>query len=159
MICLVLVQRTVHTHQLFLIGPAYTSTQQLSLTVSVSSGVHNYPSLLLDPYVKVCLVHKGKKVHRWKSTVKKNTLTPVFNEQFHFGTHHMDLNDMRLDLVVMDYDRFSRDDFVGFVEVGPQVPNETGCAHWEEMVGAPYQAISRWHSILPSSELEHAHTM
>lgn len=87
--------------------------------------------------------------------MKKNTLTPIFNEQFQFNIHNMDLDDIHMDLIVMDYDRFSSDDLVGKVAVGPKVQTETGRAHWEEMVGAPYQAISRWHPILQSSELKH----
>ena len=106
-------------------------------------------SLPPDPYVKVSLRHKNKKVHRWKSTTKKNTLTPIYNEQFQFSVHQMDLPDVRIDFVMMDYDRFSRDDLIGVVEAGPEVENETGTAHWDEMIGAPNQTVSRWHPIIP----------
>ena len=89
-------------------------------------------------------------MYKWKSVVKKNTLAPTFNEQFQIPIHNMDLDQMRMDFIVMDYDRFSSDDTVGKVLIGPSVRTETGRAHWEEMVGAPYQPVSRWHTIVPS---------
>ena len=40
------------------------------------------PPLSTDPYVKVYILHKGKKHDKWKSTIKRNTLLPIFNEPF-----------------------------------------------------------------------------
>ena len=104
-----------------------------------------------DPYMKLMLVHKDRKLQKWKSTVKKHTLTPTYNEQFQFSVQHLDMNHVRLDFTLMDYDRFSRDDLMGVVSVGGGVADETGRAHWEELMSAPNQVISRWHPImLPS---------
>ena len=106
------------------------------------------------------LFHKGKNVHKWKSSVKKHTLAPIFNEQFQFNIYNMDLKDLQLDFIIMDYDRFSHDDFVGRVQVGPSVSDEMGRTHWDEMVTASNQPISRWHPISPSDkDREHARTL
>lgn len=37
-----------------------------------------------DPYVKIVLQHNGKRLKKKKTTVKKNTLNPYFNESFSF---------------------------------------------------------------------------
>ncbi|XP_016428070.1 synaptotagmin-2-like [Sinocyclocheilus rhinocerous] len=39
---------------------------------------------LSDPYVKIVLQHNGKRLKKKKTTVKKNTLNPYFNESFSF---------------------------------------------------------------------------
>lgn len=37
-----------------------------------------------DPYVKIVLQQNGKRIKKKKTTVKKNTLNPYFNESFSF---------------------------------------------------------------------------
>lgn len=38
----------------------------------------------LDPYVKINLLQNGKRLKKKKTTVKKNTLNPYYNESFSF---------------------------------------------------------------------------
>lgn len=42
------------------------------------------PLRVSDPYVKIVLQHNGKRLKKKKTTVKKNTLNPYFNESFSF---------------------------------------------------------------------------
>ena len=39
---------------------------------------------LLDPYVKISLMQNGKRVKKKKTTIKKCTLNPYYNESFTF---------------------------------------------------------------------------
>ena len=110
-----------------------------------------------DPYVKVYLVYQGRRVVKWKSTVKRNTLVAVFNEPFQFDLEKKDINHVGLEIVVMDYDRFTRNDYIGTVLLGANVHHHSGRSHWTDTIGTSQQRIiSRWHSIkpnLPQTEL------
>ena len=107
-----------------------------------------------DPYVKVNLFHRGKRVAKWRSPIKKHTLVPVFNEPFQFDIYSLETTELSMDIIVMDYDRFSHDQVVGIVRLGTTVLDEMGKTHWDEMLATPNSAISRWHSIVPLKEGE-----
>lgn len=81
--------------------------------------------------------------------MKRNTLIPIFNESFQFDLSEMDVKEVALEVLMMDYDRFSRNDVVGVVYIGEQVPHDTGRQHWEQIMSQPNTSISNWHSILP----------
>ncbi len=102
-----------------------------------------------DPYVKVFLVHKGVRRVKWKSSIKRNTLKPVFNESFEFDVSPVDVKDVSLEVMVMDYDHFTRNHPIGVVLFGMTESVESGISHWEKVFSSPYVSISHWHSILP----------
>lgn len=101
------------------------------------------------------MVFGGKRQKKWKSTVKKNTLAPVFNEPFHFDiSKGVSISDVHLEVLLMDYDRFSRDDVIGVILLGGEKHGYgTGRTHWTEMLQSPQHTISQWHSVLPSSSI------
>ena len=103
-----------------------------------------------DPYVKVYLVYQGRQVEKWKSCVKKNTLVATFNEPFQFDLENKDINHVELEIVILDYNRFSRNDLMGTVQLGANARQHSGYSHWTDVVTTPWQRISRWHSIEPA---------
>ena len=79
--------------------------------------------------------------------MKKKTLVPIYNEQFQFDITDYDISHTRLDVYVMDYDRLSRNDVMGMIQLGEKVPHSSGQQHWREMLSSPRTPISRWHSL------------
>lgn len=129
------------------------SVQQSLLALLDCWYKHNISIWLLpaDPFVKLYLLHKGKRQRKWKTTVKKNTLVAVFNESFQLDLGKMNLKDISLDFVVMDYDRFKRDNKIGIITIGEQSAHESGRNHWADMLSSPGHTVSQWHSIMPFS--------
>ncbi|TTF26770.1 Synaptotagmin-7 [Bagarius yarrelli] len=66
-----------------------------------------------DPYVKVWLMHKDKRVEKKKTVVMKRCLNPVFNESFPFDVPAHVLRETTIVITVMDKDRLSRNDVIG----------------------------------------------
>ena len=69
----------------------------------------SYASLKLlafsDPYVKVSLMCRSKRIKKKKTTVKKNTLNPVYNEAIVFDVPNINVEEVYLIIKVVDYDR------------------------------------------------------
>lgn len=68
-----------------------------------------------DPYVKVWLMHKDKRVEKKKTVTMKRCLNPVFNESFPFDVPAHVLRETTIIITVMDKDRLSRNDVIGKV--------------------------------------------
>jgi Ca2+-dependent lipid-binding protein len=55
--------------------------------------------------VKVYLLCEGKRIKKKKTTVKKATLNPVYNEALVFDVPAENIEDVSLIVKVIDYDR------------------------------------------------------
>ncbi|CAG0886268.1 unnamed protein product [Darwinula stevensoni] len=79
-----------------------------------------------DPYVKITIL--PEKSPKYSTKVKRNSLNPVFEEEFPFALRKGQINGRVLKITVCDYDKFSRRYTIGYVcfplsEVG--LTNET----------------------------------
>uniref|UniRef100_A0A1D5R027 Synaptotagmin-7 n=1 Tax=Macaca mulatta TaxID=9544 RepID=A0A1D5R027_MACMU len=68
-----------------------------------------------DPYVKVWLMYKDKRVEKKKTVTMKRNLNPIFNESFAFDIPTEKLRETTIIITVMDKDRLSRNDVIGKV--------------------------------------------
>lgn len=59
----------------------------------------------LDPYVKVSLMCDGRRLKKRKTSTKRNTLNPVYNEAIVFDVPPENIDQISLLIAVMDYDR------------------------------------------------------
>ena len=61
--------------------------------------------ILTDPYVKISLMCEGKRIKKRKTSVKKVTLNPVYNEAMVFDVPRENVDDIYMIIKVIDYDR------------------------------------------------------
>ncbi len=97
-----------------------------------------------DPYVKIWLMHEGKKNEKKKTVIKEKTLNPVFNESFIFNVPYERIRQTSLNISVMDYDRMGRNELIGQLVLGSKSgPMEV--KHWNEMFAKSRQPVAQWH--------------
>eukprot|EP00112_Aurelia_sp_Birch-Aquarium-sp1_P010756 Seg229.5 transcript_id=Seg229.5/GoldUCD/mRNA.D3Y31 product="Synaptotagmin 1" pseudo=true protein_id=Seg229.5/GoldUCD/D3Y31 len=109
------------------------------------------PGGVSDPYVRITLFEDGKKVKLKKSTVKKQTLNPYYNEQFYFIVAPEKIEKSAIEFMVMDYDLIGKADVIGQIRIGagtygPQL------RHWRDMLRNPRKPMPQWHMLRPKSK-------
>ncbi|XP_067830284.1 synaptotagmin-1-like [Heptranchias perlo] len=108
---------------------------------------------LSDPYVKIQLMQNGKRLKKKKTTIKKNTLNPYYNESFSFEVPFEQIQKVQVVITVLDYDKLGKNEAIGKSFVGC---NATGAElrHWSDMLANPRRPIAQWHTLQPEEEVD-----
>lgn len=96
-----------------------------------------------DPYVRISLVVDGKKVKRKKTSVKRSTTSPVWNEALTFNISSDLLPKCNLEVTVLDHDLIGHGEFVGRCIIGPNRPDAEG-KHWNDMLNNHRKSMAMW---------------
>ena len=118
-------------------------------TVQFTSIKYMFCSVLFisDPYVKIYLLYNNQRIAKKKTHVKKRTLNPVFNESFLFDVPYNEgLQNISLEFLVLDWDRMTKNEVVGRLEIGARTrgPQQH---HWNEVMNCPRKQIAEWHKL------------
>ncbi|KAG7472127.1 hypothetical protein MATL_G00105270 [Megalops atlanticus] len=108
---------------------------------------------LSDPYVKIHLLQNGKRLKKKKTTVKKNTLNPYYNESFSFEIPLEQMQKIQAVITVLDYDKIGKNDAIGKIFVGSKATG-TELRHWSDMLANPRRPIAQWHPLKPEEEVD-----
>ncbi|VDK47966.1 unnamed protein product [Anisakis simplex] len=108
---------------------------------------------LSDPYVKIVLLQGGKRLKKKKTSIKKCTLNPYYNESFSFEVPFEQIQKVSLMITVMDYDKLGSNDAIGRCLLGCSA---TGAElrHWMDMLASPRRPIAQWHTLGPVEDPE-----
>ncbi|XP_006874832.1 PREDICTED: synaptotagmin-10-like [Chrysochloris asiatica] len=101
----------------------------------------------VNPYVKVSLMCEGRRLKKRKTTTKKNTLNPVYNEAIIFDIPPENVDQVSLSIAVMDYDRVGHNEVIGVCRTGLDAEG-LGRDHWNEMLAYHRKPITHWHPLL-----------
>ncbi|XP_022112239.1 synaptotagmin-6-like [Acanthaster planci] len=99
-----------------------------------------------DPFVKVTLIQGGKRFKKKKTTVKKNSCDPVWNEAIIFNVPASALKTCCLEIMVVDYDLLGQSGKMGMVLVGEECSG-LGKTHWNDMTQSPRKPVAMWHTL------------
>nr|WDE41106.1 synaptotagmin [Phoronopsis harmeri] len=101
---------------------------------------------LSDPYVKLSLMLNGKRIKKKKTTVKKCTLNPYYNESFTFEVPFEQIQKVQMYITVVDHDRIGSSEPIGRVILGCNASG-TELRHWSDMLANPRRPIAQWHTL------------
>ncbi|KAG8257224.1 Synaptotagmin-9 [Homalodisca vitripennis] len=102
-----------------------------------------------DPYVKVYLVCNGKRIRKKRTSVKRSTLSPVYNEALTFDVPASNIDNVSLIIKVIDYDRIGSDELMGCAAIGSSFIG-AGRDHWLKMLECPRDNVAQWYPLLES---------
>ncbi|VDN04153.1 unnamed protein product [Thelazia callipaeda] len=99
-----------------------------------------------DPYVKISLLPLTNKTHRQKTSTKKRTLNPEFNETLTFVIPYKDLPKKTLQIDVFDKDVGKHDDYIGSILLSTSAKGERQ-KQWNNCIQNPGYEFEQWHKL------------
>ncbi|XP_026222403.1 synaptotagmin VIII isoform X2 [Anabas testudineus] len=105
-----------------------------------------------DPYVKVQLTLDKRKWKKRKTSIKKKTLNPYYNESFTFDVSFEQIQRVNLVISVWDYDTMTRNDAMGKIFLGCDAAGNQ-LRHWADMLSNPRRPVAQWHSLLSAQQV------
>nr|XP_020028456.1 double C2-like domain-containing protein gamma [Castor canadensis] len=125
------------------------SSQRGGLLVGVLRCAHLAPmdaNGYSDPFVRLFLHPNSGKKSKYKTSVRRKTLNPEFNEEFFYAGPREELAQKVLLVSVWDYDLGTADDFIGGVQLSGQASGEC-LRHWHECLGRSDRRLELWHPL------------
>ncbi|XP_049429335.1 synaptotagmin VIII isoform X2 [Epinephelus fuscoguttatus] len=105
-----------------------------------------------NPYVKVQLALDKRKWRKRKTSTKKKTLNPYYNESFTFDVTFEQIQRVNLVISLWDHDAISRNDAMGKIFLGCDASGNQ-LRHWADMLSNPRRPVAQWHSLLSAEQV------
>ncbi|XP_035011719.2 synaptotagmin VIII isoform X1 [Hippoglossus stenolepis] len=105
-----------------------------------------------DPYVKVQLALDKRKWKKKKTSIRKKTLNPYYNESFTFDVTFQQIQRVNLVISLWDHDAVSRNDAMGKIFLGCDATGNQ-LRHWADMLSNPRRPVAQWHSLLLAKQV------
>jgi Ca2+-dependent lipid-binding protein len=103
--------------------------------------------IVADPFVKVTLCQGDRSIKTRKTSTKKNTIDPVFNESISFNVTPECLSTCSVIVTVWGHNSKAKDDFVGRIVLGKYATGPFEVTHWNRMVQCQRSPVAQWHTL------------
>lgn len=111
-----------------------------------SSANRSFCFSFIDSYVKVSLTSRdNKKIKKKKTSTKKSSSNPVWNEALSFDVTEEDLKHCHLVVSVVNC-HHGHSPLLGTCVLGYRGHGQ-GAVHWENMVQSPRKSTAMWHQL------------
>ena len=87
----------------------------------------------------------GKKIKRKKTSVRRGSVSPVWNEPLTFNIPAEILPKVSLEICVVDYDLIGQGETLGRCVLGTIHNTGEGMEHWKEMITNQRKSVAMWH--------------
>lgn len=74
------------------------------------------------------MFYKNQRIVKKRSTIKRATQSPVYNECFTFNIPNNEIDGIHLDIILFDYDRHMKHEPIGMFSIGKEVSQ-----HWNDV--------------------------
>ena len=95
--------------------------------------------------MKVSLLCAGRRIKKKKTSAKRNTLNPTWNEALVFSLGKEFLSNSTIEFLVYNDNLLGNSEPMGKVAVGPTSSGEQ-LAHWNDIMNSK-NAMARWHHL------------
>ncbi|UJR31586.1 hypothetical protein I4U23_019073 [Adineta vaga] len=103
---------------------------------------------LINPYFKIYMFYKGQRIVKKRSSIKRTTQCPVYNECFTFHIPENDLQNIYFDIILFDYDHHMKHEPIGIFSIGNHT-NERN-QHWHDVCHRQIsKQIAQWYELKP----------
>ncbi|GAB6025874.1 Synaptotagmin-17 [Chamberlinius hualienensis] len=100
------------------------------------------------PFVRISLVQGSKLMKSRKTSCKRNTIDPEFNEMFSFDVHPSILSEVSVVITVWDSNPgMAKNDFIGRVVIGQHSSGPNEITHWKRMLQMQRSTVDQWHTL------------
>lgn len=87
--------------------------------------------------------------------MKKNTLTPYFNEVFVFEVPFSQIQHVDVVISVWDHDKVTKNEPIGKLFLGCRATGNQ-LRHWSDMLSNPRRPLAQWHILQPPEVVDKA---
>ncbi|CAF3578270.1 unnamed protein product [Adineta steineri] len=109
---------------------------------------------LINPYFKIYMFYKGQRIIKKRSSIKRTTQCPVYNECFTFHIPDNDLQNIHFDIILFDYDHHMKHEPIGTLSIGNNT-NDIN-QHWNDVCHRQItKQIAQWYQLKPFNILNY----
>ncbi|XP_069121799.1 synaptotagmin-1-like isoform X1 [Argopecten irradians] len=125
-----------------------SSAERLTVVVTKARNLHHLEEgKLLDAYVKVSILHKGKRVKKKKTSVIHQSQNPTWNEALVFSVSRETLRHLSMEMIVCHENKLGNDNLIGRIRIGNDSEGDER-VHWNDLISCK-SATARWHPLSP----------